>query len=95
VSQLLPDGIDGLADCPYTLHDAILGALRTLGYEEFPLEERPPRHIWLDGERLVEWWDQVNHARKEKFGLTDEPERGGDDGEENQLAGELIARGSR
>jgi hypothetical protein len=95
VSQLLPDGVDGLADCPYTLHDAILGALRILGYEEFPIEERPPRHMWLDAEALVKWWDEVSHARKQKFGLPDDQDDNDDDYDENPLAGELISRGSR
>jgi hypothetical protein len=91
VSQLLPDGVDSLADCPFTVYEAILVALRILGYEEFPLDERPPRHMWLDAPKLTEWWDTINRARRDKYGLSDN----GDvhDGDENTLAQELIKRG--
>jgi hypothetical protein len=94
VSALLPDGITNLADCPHTLHEAILAALRILGYEEFPLDERPPKEIWVDGEKLAAWWDQTDRKRREKYGLpaADEDEQDGDR-EENALVRELIERG--
>jgi hypothetical protein len=88
VSQLLPDEIGHLGDAPYTLHRAIVDGLRALSYEEFPIDERPPRRIWSDGDRLRDWWAQVEVARQEKYGLTTTTDT---DYDENAL--ELIARG--
>lgn len=67
MSSILPPGIDHLADCPYTLHQAILFGLRVLQYEEFPIEERPPKRIWLDNDKLNEWWVKVDRERKKKY----------------------------
>lgn len=91
MSLLLPDGITHLGDCPFTLHAAILTALRIISYEEFPIEERPPKRIWLDGDRLAKWWTEVEVAREERYGVKT-PQDSGDDYESNAL--ELIARGS-
>jgi hypothetical protein len=95
VSALLPDGVANLADCPHTLYEAIITGLRILGYEEFPLDERPPKEIWVDGEKLVQWWEQTNRKRREKYGLPETDEDGEQDGgyEENALVKELIKRG--
>ncbi len=102
VSLLLPDGIDHLGDCPYPLHGAICSALRILDYEEFPIDERPPRRIWLDNDRLNAWWKEVERKRKVKYGdpaasdpvVGDEPE---DDDYASPVsqrnAVELITRG--
>lgn len=70
MSLLLPAGVNGLADCPYTLHEAILQALHFLGFEELPIEDRPPRKIWLDGKKLEQWWADRTRAREEKYGLS-------------------------
>lgn len=88
VSGLLPDGITQLADCPFTLHRAVCDALRVLSYEEFPVAERPPRHIWQDPERLNDWWSKVDAERTAKFSLDDTT----DDGPYEENALELIAR---
>jgi hypothetical protein len=89
VSQLLPDGIDHLSDCPFPLHGAILTALRILNYEEFPPDERPPRAIWLNGEKLTEWWKGVDAAREKRYSTdTDDSD---DNAQHNGL--DLIARG--
>jgi hypothetical protein len=79
VSLLLPDGIDHLGDCPFTLHAAITAALRILNYEEFPIEERPPRRIWLDGERLESHWRDVERRREEKYKNPASADSGDDD----------------
>lgn len=88
MSSLLPDGISHLGDAPYTLHQAITQALRILNYEEFPRDERPPKRIWFDGERLTAHWQRVEKARDEKYGTkTDEPE-----GPSEDNAVELLTR---
>ena len=68
LDDLLPPGVAGLNDCPYTIFDAIrMGAL-FLGWDELPKDERPPRSIWLDGEKLEDWFNMVNKRRDEKYG---------------------------
>lgn len=66
VSHLLPDGIRSLRDAPYRLHQAIKAGLMFLSFEELPEEDMPPRNIWLDGEKLSEWFDDVRRRHKEK-----------------------------
>jgi hypothetical protein len=91
VSQVLPEGIDSLSDCPFTLHEAILTALRILNYEEFPREERPPRNIWLDGDKLNEWWEEIERQRDAKYKGDTEPAVDESDWEQNAV--ELVKRG--
>lgn len=67
MSLLLPDGITHLADLPHNIHDAIRLALGFLSFEELPQKERPPRHIWLDNERMREWSDMVKRMREEEM----------------------------
>jgi hypothetical protein len=66
---LFPPGITHLADLPATLHDAISKGLAFVSFDELPSEERPPRKIWLDSERLDEWFTEVEKRRKEKYGV--------------------------
>jgi hypothetical protein len=76
---------------PYTLHAEINRALRVLNYEEFPIDERPPKRIWNDGKALNEHFEQVEAARKAKYGVKDEPDE--DDYEYEENAVELVKRG--
>jgi hypothetical protein len=71
VSHLLPDGIDHLAELPYTLFNAIRSAFNFMRFDELPKDEVPPRRIWLDGDRMSEWWKGVEARRKAKFGTSD------------------------
>ena len=92
MSLLLPDGIDHLGDCPFTLHEAILTGLRILGYEEFPKDERPPRNIWFDSDKLNAWWEEVERKREERFKVGADKQPASEIGwEENAV--ELITRG--
>ena len=92
MSLLLPDGIERISECPFTLHNAILTALRILNYEEFPKDERPPKRIWLDADRLGEWWDEVDRKREEKFKIDGKrPAIDESSWEENALS--LVTRG--
>lgn len=91
MSSLLPEGVEHLGDCPYTLHEAIVQGLRILQYEEFPIEERPPRRIWMDGDKLTEWWKQVEIDREEKYKVgKDDPPPEEDDWDENAVT--LLTR---
>lgn len=93
MSAVLPEGIDHLADCPYTLHQAILFALRVLQYEEFPIDERPPKHLWLDTEKLDDWWEGVERKRKAKYSGKGEQPEPEDEGEASVNAVSLLSDG--
>jgi hypothetical protein len=67
VAQLLPDGIADVRDCPHTLFSAIRAALMVIGFDELDEDERPPRRIWLDNDRLADWFKEVRRRRKEKY----------------------------
>ncbi len=93
MSQLLPEGIDHLGDAPYTLHNAILIALRILDYEGLPTEERPPKRIWLDNEKLNKHWKQVEATRRKKYGIKGDEDTDEDDEPMTDNAVELVKRG--
>ena len=88
MSSLFPPGITHAADLPYHLHDAISKGLAFAGFDELPSEERPPRRIWLDDEKLGAWFEKVTKLRKEKYGTDDAKEI--DDPVENAAAEGLI-----
>lgn len=49
---------------PFTIHNAILSALGFLSFDELPEDERPPKSIWLIGEKMKEWWSEVKRLRE-------------------------------
>lgn len=60
ISSLFPPGITRLCDLPHTLHRAIRMALYFLSFENIIEEQdKPPKHLWLDGEKMEEWWRAV------------------------------------
>lgn len=67
VSSLFPPGVHHIWDLPHPLFHAIRLALGWLKFEELPEEERPPKSIWLDEERMNAWWAEVKRAREEKM----------------------------
>lgn len=72
MSSLFPPGIEKLYDLPFTIHHAILAALNYLSFNELPKDERPPRWMWLDGEKLDEWFKDVERLRDQKYGGGDQ-----------------------
>lgn len=86
LSSLFPPGIEKLYDLPFTIHNAILSALTYLSFHELPKEERPPRWMWQDTEKLEEWFKEVERVRKAKYG------DGGDQSrmEQSNLRSKLI-----
>ena len=86
VSSLFPQGISSLADVPYTLHHAITLGLQFLGFLEMQNDERPPRSIWLDIDRLEEHFRAVERRREEKYG----DKKGIEDPVQNEAAAALI-----
>lgn len=67
VRELYPDGVDSLWDLPHPLFDAIRMASIFLSFEELPKDEQPPRRIWDDGDKLKEWFEEVERKRKAKY----------------------------
>lgn len=63
VSDVLPEG-QALGDCPYRTFDALLHGLAFLSFEELPKEDRPPKRLWLDGEKLDEWFQDVRARQR-------------------------------
>jgi hypothetical protein len=90
VSSLLPDWCRGIHDAPWLLFDAIRSALVFLSFDELPKKEVPPRRIWLDGERLSEWFRQVkiNREREMRGDGSSDPEDG--EMEQNAAAEGLL-----
>jgi hypothetical protein len=68
VSELFPPGVANVRDLPWRLFDAIRMALVFIGFEELEKEERPPKKIWLDDEKLEAWFQQVEKNRERKYG---------------------------
>lgn len=68
VAELLPDGIADVRDCPHTLFAAIRVALMVISFDELDDDERPPRRIWLDNDRLAAWFKEMRRKRHEKYG---------------------------
>lgn len=64
ISSLFPRGITRVTDLPYTIHDAIISALMFLTFDELPDNERPPKTIWLNGEKMKAHWAEVKRMRK-------------------------------
>lgn len=67
VSQLFPEGIETVRDLPYTLFDAIRSALVFLSFDELPADEQPPKRIWLNANKLSEWFQAVKRRRDERM----------------------------
>lgn len=60
ISSLFPPGVTRIWDLPFTLHLAIKSALYFLSFEEISdMQDRPPKRIWLDGDKMNEWWKAV------------------------------------
>lgn len=51
------------------LFNALRQALAFLSMDELPLDERPPRSIWLVPKKMKKWWKAVEVRRKQKLGL--------------------------
>ena len=79
-----------MADTPYFWTDAVSSALLHLSWEELPAEDRPPKRMWDQPERLSAWFDEVKRRRDEK-----KPDGPGEieDPVENPAARSLIVGG--
>lgn len=83
MSELLPPGIENVRDIPYRWFEAIRMALVFLSFDELPNEERPPRSIWLQEDKLGAWFERVERDRDQKYG-------GGSGGGDTLLEGETV-----
>lgn len=64
MSELLPDGIADVRDCPHGLFEAIRQGLVYLSFLELPKDEQPRRSIWTDGDALRAHFDGVEAKRQ-------------------------------
>lgn len=64
ISSLFPPGITRVWDLPHTIFNAIRMALVFLAFEQLKEEERPPKSIWLDGDRMTAWFAEVKRNRE-------------------------------
>ena len=65
ISSLFPEGVTRLWDLPHTIHRAIRMALYFISFENIMhKEDKPPKHIWLDSERMEAWWAAVDERRE-------------------------------
>lgn len=88
MSLLYPPGISQAGDLPYHLHDAIAKGLAFVAFDELPSEEHPPKEIWLDTDKLTDWFKAVEKRRDEKYGGKGNKEI--EDAVENDAARSLI-----
>lgn len=66
--ELFPPGIEDIRDMPYRAFEAIRMGMIFLSWEEMPADERPPKRMWLDDERLKAWFDDVKRNRERESG---------------------------
>lgn len=66
---------------------AVRHAMVILSWEELPKDEKPPKRIWLDGDKLKEHFDWVERKREAESKGRDEHI---DDPRDNEAAGALI-----
>lgn len=92
MAELLPDGFTDLRDVPHTFFEALRTAILILSFDELPRDERPPRRIWLSGEKLTGWFEDVERKRDEKYGGKDGPGPI-EDPVDNEAARSLISGG--
>lgn len=72
------------------MFEAIRQALYFLSFDELPNDERPPKRIWLDGEKLNAWFERVERKRKDEMGGRN---RTIEDPVENELTAEMFGNG--
>jgi hypothetical protein len=91
VSELYPPGIADLREVPYLWFDAIRKAIVFLSFEEnLEKDERPPKAIWLDGDKLAAHFAWVEQRRKERYSGKGDGSSEIDDPVENQAAKGLL-----
>jgi hypothetical protein len=57
-----------LDDVPHHIFAAIKNGLVYLSFEELPDEEKPPKRIWTDPQKLNEFFKKVDENRKAQYG---------------------------
>lgn len=80
-------------DLPHRWWEAIRMATMFISFDELPKEERPPKTIWLDEEKLGAWFQKVEQDRKRRYGSDGKPGDSVLEGEtvENKAAKALIS----
>lgn len=63
LTTLIPDGYNKLMDVPWTIMYAIQYAMMILSWSSLPEDERPPKEIWRNDEKLKEWFKGINDRK--------------------------------
>lgn len=71
--------------------NAVKMALVYLSFDELPKEERPPREIWDQGDKLDDWFKAVEKRREEKYGKDGDSPGEIEDPVQNQASDLLIS----
>lgn len=66
ISSLFPEGVTRLADLPFTIFNLIANSLFFVSFDEMPKEDRPPKSIWLDSDRMEQHWAALDAKRRDK-----------------------------
>lgn len=92
MSRLWPEGVDHLAEVPWTWFHAVRLAQVFLSFEELPDDERPPKRIWDDSEALTAHFRWVKQERERKYKSGGGGSSSDDDAEDkqNSLARDLV-----
>lgn len=75
VDLLFPPGVTDLRDIPHTLFDAIRAGLLYLDLQDLPPDDRPPRRIWGDTEKLMSWLEGHDESPTEQVYIEGPVER--------------------
>jgi len=64
ISELFPEGVDDVRDLPYILFDSIRYAMLFASFDDnLDLDERPPKRVWLDNDKLKAHMEWVRRKR--------------------------------
>jgi hypothetical protein len=75
ISSLFPPGVTRLCDLPHTIHRAIRMALYFLSFDNIiEPQDKPPKYIWLNGEKMEQWFQAVKERAKSDKGVNEMPQ---------------------
>lgn len=90
MSRLWPEGVDHLVEVPWTWAHAVRLAQFFISFDELPDDERPPRRIWDDNEKLHTHFAWVKAERDRKYGGKGTSDGPAGEVEQNQATRSLV-----
>ena len=92
VESLFPDGVRDIRELPAPHFDTIHMTLIFLDFEELPVDERPPKKIWLDDDALRQHFDWIKRKRKAEMENPGGGDSGGGPMKRNAAARDMIVQ---